>query len=100
MSDDKTTTAAATTATSVPSIAGPPPPAVAPTGMKFTTPNKTPSGYTCAINGDGTYIQLNFAGVLVALNGTDAKNLRNWLNAAELRTPAEAAALVNAPHDS
>lgn len=99
MSDDsKTTTAAAAVPVAAPAAAIAALPQ-APTGMKFAAPSKTASGHAFAINADGTFVQLTFNGVTLAITGADAKSLRDWLAPAALRTPAEAAALL-APHDS
>ena len=59
-------------------------------------PHRTQAGDAFHIDGDGTFVHLSFAGgaKTVELTGFEARQLRDWLTAAELRTPAEAAALV------
>jgi hypothetical protein len=55
--------------------------------------------HSFAINDDGTEVQLAFqnGSAVVVISGSDASELRDWLNSAELRSQAEADALKAAP---
>lgn len=64
------------------------------TKTQFHNPHKTPAGgaHSFAINDDGTEVRLSFENdsAVVVISGDDAKDLRSWLSAAELRSQAEA----------
>lgn len=65
--------------------------------MKFHPGHKTKTGsHEFAINDHGTAVQLSLAGgsSVVAITGGEALELRNWLNASEIRTDDEHAAIL------